>query len=120
VFGERGGHLGPHRDGWGIAFDEGRDFRIIREAAPAADSACLRFIEAHDFKSRIVISHIRRASDSTSPSFTSSHPFTRELYGFTHVFAHNGDVQNIFAASGFAADYYFPQGTPIPNGPFAA
>jgi predicted glutamine amidotransferase len=66
VFGERGGHLGPHRDGWGIAFNEGHDFRIIKESAPASDSACLRFIEAHDFKSRIVISHIRRASFTAS------------------------------------------------------
>src|SRR6266511_131573 len=78
VFGERGGHLGPHRDGWGIAFNEDHDFRIIKEAAPASDSACLRFIEGHDFKSRIVISHIRRASDPTSPSFTNSHPLDRK------------------------------------------
>jgi predicted glutamine amidotransferase len=70
VLGERGGHLGPHKDGWGIAFNEGRDFRIVKEAAPAWDSACLQFIEAHDFKSQIVISHIRRASDPTAPSFT--------------------------------------------------
>ncbi len=110
VFGERGGHRGPHRDGWGIAFNEGHDFRIIKEAAPASDSACLRFIEGHDFKSRIVISHIRRASDPTSPSFTNSHPFARELYGLTHVFAHNGDVRSVFADSRFAPNYYFAQG----------
>lgn len=110
VFGERGGHLGPHRDGWGIAFNEGRDFRIVKEAAPAAESACLRFIEAHDFKSSIVISHIRRASDSIAPSFTNTHPFTRELYGFTHVFAHNGEVPGIFQDRRFEPKYYFPMG----------
>jgi glutamine amidotransferase len=38
VFGERGGGIEPHGDGWGIAFHEGRDFRIIKEAAPAFDS----------------------------------------------------------------------------------
>lgn len=42
VFGERGGRLGPHKDGWGVAFKEGRDFRLIKEAAPASGSACLR------------------------------------------------------------------------------
>src|SRR6266511_1867127 len=110
VFGERGGHRGPHRDGWGIAFNEGHDFRIIKEAAPASDSACLRFIEGHDFKSRIVISHIRRASDPTLPSFTNSHPFARELYGFSHVFAHNGEVLGIFQDRRFEPKHYFPMG----------
>jgi glutamine amidotransferase len=110
VFGERGGHLGPHKDGWGIAFNEGQDFRIIKEAAPASDSACLRFIEGHDFRSQIVISHIRRASDPTAPSFTNSHPFARELYGFTHVFAHNGEVLGIFQDRRFEPKHYFPMG----------
>jgi len=102
--------LGPHRDGWGIAFNEDHDFRIIKEAAPASDSACLRFIEGHDFKSRIVISHIRRASDPTLPSFTNSHPFARELYGFSHVFAHNGEVLGIFQDRRFEPKHYFPMG----------
>ncbi len=110
VFGERGGQLGPHKDGWGIAFNEGHDFRIIKEAAPASDSACLRFIEGHDFRSQIVISHIRRASDPTSPSFTNSHPFARELYGFSHVFAHNGEVLGIFQDRRFEPKHYFPMG----------
>jgi predicted glutamine amidotransferase len=110
VFGERGGHLGPHKDGWGIAFNEGNDFRIIKEAAPASESACLRFIEAHDFKSQIVISHIRRASDSTAPLFTNSHPFARELFGFTHVFAHNGEVSGIIQDRRFEPKHYFPMG----------
>jgi predicted glutamine amidotransferase len=110
VFGERGGRLGPHKDGWGIAFSEGHDFRIIKESAPASDSACLRVIEAHDFKSQIVISHIRRASDPTAPAFTNSHPFARELYGFAHVFAHNGEVLAIFQESRFTPKHYFPMG----------
>ena len=94
----------------GRSFNEGPDFRIIKEAAAASNSACLRFIEGHDFKSNIVISHIRRATVPTSPSFTNTHPFVRELYGFTHVFAHNGDVQNILDDTRFRPSYYFPQG----------
>jgi glutamine amidotransferase len=109
VFGERGGRIGPHKDGWGIAFNEGKDFRIIKEAAPASNSACLLFIEGHDFKSQIVISHIRRATAATAASFTNTHPFARELYGFTHVFAHNGDVPGVFTG-GFEPRYYYPQG----------
>lgn len=62
IFGERGGRLGPHKDGWGIAFKEGRDFRLIKVPTPASDSACLSFVESHEFRSEIVLSHIRLAS----------------------------------------------------------
>lgn len=110
IFGERGGNSGPHADGWGIAFREGQDFRVIKEAQPAAGSACLRFIETHDFKSDVVISHIRQATSPKALSYANTHPFARELYGFTHVFAHNGDVQGIFEDNRFGLNYYFPQG----------
>ena len=110
VLGERGGRLGPHKDGWGVAFNEMSDFRIIKEAAPAANSACLRFIEGHDFKSQIVISHIRRATAPTVASFTNTHPFARELYAFTHVFAHNGEVPGVLQDRRFAPRYYYPHG----------
>lgn len=110
VLGDRGGRLEPHKDGWGIAFNEGKDFRIIKEAALASNSACLQFIEGYDFKSNVVISHIRRATAPTVPSFTNTHPFARELYGFTHVFAHNGDVRGVLEDGRFGPKYYHPQG----------
>lgn len=58
VFKKRGGELGDHVDGWGIAFYEGRSSRIFREDLPAAKSKCLEFISHYDFKSEIVIAHI--------------------------------------------------------------
>jgi glutamine amidotransferase len=84
--------------------------KAVSKPVPASDSACLRFIETHDFKSQIVISHIRRASEPTAPSFTNSHPFARELYGFTHVFAHNGEVLGLFQDRRFEPKHYFPMG----------
>lgn len=33
VLARHGGGAGPHRDGWGIAFYEGRDVHMLREAA---------------------------------------------------------------------------------------
>ena len=110
VFGERGGHTGPHGDGWGIAYHEGRDFRIIKEPAPAFESPCLRFVENHDFRSEIVISHIRRATSPQRLSYTNTHPFVRELYGYTHVFAHNGDIPGVLQDRGFAPSFYYPLG----------
>jgi glutamine amidotransferase len=34
----------------------------------------------------------------------------REVYGFTHVFAHNGEVLGIFQDRRFEPKYYFPLG----------
>lgn len=110
VFGERGGRLGPHKDGWGVAFKEGRDFRLIKEATPASGSACLRFVESQEFRSEIVLSHIRLASVPRVDSYTNTHPFARELYGACHVFAHNGDMPGILSDSRFAPRWNFPLG----------
>lgn len=110
VFGERGGRLGPHRDGWGIAFREGRDFRVIKEASPAAASACLRFIEEHEFRSEIVMSHLRLASLPKATSYANTHPFSRELYGTCHVFAHNGTMPGVIGDSAFTPAWNLPLG----------
>jgi predicted glutamine amidotransferase len=110
VFGERGGRLGPHKDGWGIAFKEGRDFRSIKEAAPASASACLRFIESHEFRSEIVLSHLRLASVPRAASYTNTHPFARELYGACHVFAHNGNMPGVLSDIRLSPTWNFPLG----------
>lgn len=110
VFGERGGRLGPHKDGWGIAFKEGRDFRLMKEASPAADSACLRFIEAHDFRSEIALSHLRLATLPRVDSYANTHPFVRELFGHAHVFAHNGSMPGVMADPLMVPAWHLPLG----------
>jgi glutamine amidotransferase len=110
VFGERGGRLGPHRDGWGLAFAERRDFRIVKEAEPAASSACMRFVESNEIRSTIVISHLRLATGRRIVSYENTHPFARELYGRTHVLAHNGDVPGVLDDPRFAPSWHFPLG----------
>jgi len=94
---QRGGATGPHRDGWGIAYYAGRDARLIKEPAPASDSACVRFIEGHDLRSPIVISHIRKATHGEAV-LHNTQPFARELGGRLHVFAHNGDLGDAYRA----------------------
>ena len=59
---EHGGFSGPHKDGWGVAYYEGIDVRLIKEAEAAADSAWVRFIRDHDPRSRTVVAHVRRAT----------------------------------------------------------
>jgi len=90
-FARHGGLDGPHKDGWGIAYYVDEDVRLVKEPAPAADSACVRFIQDHPFTSSIVVSHIRKATRG-AVAMKNCQPFARELGGRMHVFAHNGDL----------------------------
>ena len=92
--GRRGGLTGPHKDGWGVAFYAGRDVRIVRETCPASSSSSIEFIKSQNFRSRIVISHIRQATKG-AVELSNTQPFAREVGGRMHVFAHNGDLEGI-------------------------
>lgn len=91
---ERGGHTGPHNDGWGIAFYEGKGCRLFRDPLASADSSVAQFVKQYPIKSEIVISHIRRANRGKT-CLANTHPFTRELWGRMWCFAHNGQLKGI-------------------------
>jgi len=92
----RGGEIGPHSDGWGVAFYEGNAARIFKEPIPAAESRCLAFIAEYDFKSDMVIAHIRRANPANfGRASANTHPFEREWNGRSWVFAHNGKLPGL-------------------------
>lgn len=91
-FSRHGGLAGPHKDGWGIGFYEGRDVRLLREPGPASESACASLIREHSPASTLVLSHIRRATQGAA-GLANCQPFARELAGRMHVFAHNGDLE---------------------------
>ncbi len=86
-FSRHGGLSGPHKDGWGIAWYEDRDIRLVKEAFPAAGSACVRFVQEHPFRSPLVVSHVRRATQGQVAT-RNWQPFIRELGGAWHSFAH--------------------------------
>ncbi|MGI9265822.1 MAG: class II glutamine amidotransferase, partial [Gammaproteobacteria bacterium] len=90
----RGGHDGPHKDGWGVAYYEDRDVFLLRESSPAAESDLVRFMEENGPPSNLVISHIRLATQG-EPALRNTQPFQRELSGRAHVFAHNGNMPGI-------------------------
>ncbi len=107
----RGGELGPHADGWGVAFYEGRAVRIFKEPIPAAESRCLDFITNYDFQSTTVIAHIRKANpQNVGRSSANTHPFERELNGRSWVFAHNGKLPGLHQAPEFAVQRFTPLG----------
>src|ERR1043166_4899945 len=93
-FRRRGGATGPHADGWGIAFYERRGCRLFHDPAPSAHSPMAHFIQGFPIKSKNVIAHIRKASRG-SVCVENTHPFHRELWARSWVFAHNGLLRNI-------------------------
>jgi predicted glutamine amidotransferase len=91
---QRGGRTGPHADGWGLAFFEGRAARVFIDSNPAADSPLACFLSEHPIKTLLAIGHIRRRTRGHR-SLANTHPFVRELWGRHWVFAHNGTLPRV-------------------------
>jgi len=88
---QHGGGGSPHKDGWGVAYYEQNDVRLLRESSCARDSPWIQFIEQRNLRSTIVVSHLRKATEGEI-ALRNTQPFARELDGRMHVFAHNGHV----------------------------
>jgi predicted glutamine amidotransferase len=108
-FAAHGTPAGRNVDGWGVAFHEGRDARLYKEPEPAGDSPLLGFIERHLHPTRLLISHIRRATRG-GRSLANTQPFARELGGRVHLFAHNGDLAGIDSLLAASAGRFHPVG----------
>ena len=93
-FARRGGATGPHADGWGLAFYEDKAARIFLEPRPSHDSPLAQYLRTHSIKAKLAIAHIRRKTRGTV-SLANTHPFCRELWGRSWVFAHNGTVKGV-------------------------
>lgn len=104
---KRGGETGPHSDGWGIAFYEGKGYRSFHDPIASVDSEIAKFIQQYSIKSTQVISHIRKANRGRV-CLENTHPFSRELWGRTWSFAHNGQLKGI---KNKTLNNYLPVGT---------
>ena len=82
------------RDGWGVAFYQDKDVALFREPFAAGESALIRHLESQGPETNLAISHIRHATLGPA-KLSNTQPFTRELGGYTHVFAHNGNLTGI-------------------------
>ncbi len=100
-----GGEVGPHRDGWGVAFLHDGDVQLLREPAAASESRFLAFLREQHVPSSAVIAHIRRATQGPR-LLRNTQPFVRELGGVSHVFAHNGMLPGVETAPGFATSRF--------------
>jgi len=79
-------------DGWGVAWYDEYGSQIIKESRPALRSRLAEEFQEHlGARSRIFVSHIRRAT-AGRVGYTNTHPFYRRFDQKTWVFAHNGTI----------------------------
>lgn len=57
---QRGGGTGPHKDGWGITFYEGKGCRTFKDPQPSFQSPIAKLVQEYPIKSCSVIAHIRQ------------------------------------------------------------
>jgi predicted glutamine amidotransferase len=96
---QRGGNTGPHSDGWGVAFYEGKGVRSFHESSPSAKSKIADMVQQHPIKSKTALCHIRQANVG-EVCLANTHPFIRELWGENWVFAHNGQINDFVSLEG--------------------
>lgn len=90
----RGGRRGPHADGWGLALYDGPAARFFHETDPASSSALVEYVRTHPIKTLLAVAHVRKRTQGPT-SLANTHPFVRELWGRTFVFAHNGNLRGM-------------------------
>jgi glutamine amidotransferase len=83
-----------HKDGFGIAFFEGRGLRLFIDPESARASPVAEMVRRYPIRSHNVIAHIRKATVG-AVALQNCHPFVRELWGRYWVFAHNGDLKDL-------------------------
>jgi glutamine amidotransferase len=93
-FAMRGGHTGPHADGWGISLYEGTFARTFLEPHPAFSSPLARFLRENPLQTRLAVAHIRKMTRG-GPAIENTHPFVRVWDRRHIVFAHNGTLPNV-------------------------
>ncbi|STW46148.1 glutamine amidotransferase class II [Klebsiella pneumoniae] len=74
---QRGGGTGPHKDGWGITFYEGKGCRTFKDPQPSFQSPIAKLVQDYPIKSCSVVAHIRQANREGGPGeHPSLHPRT--------------------------------------------
>ncbi len=108
-FARHGSAISHNHDGWGVVYYADDDIRRFRDTGPAAASQWVKFVEKQPLCSTLFLAHIRHANVGTV-SLPNTHPFSRELGGSMHTFAHNGYLKNIAEADAFKLGRFRPLG----------
>jgi glutamine amidotransferase len=105
---QRGGNTGPHKDGWGITFYEGKGCRSFKDPQPSAHSPIADLVTKYPMKSESVVCHIRQAN-SGGVCLENTHPFIRQMWGKNWTYAHNGQLNDFQKA--LPIKWHLPIGT---------
>nr|BBJ04170.1 class II glutamine amidotransferase [Marinobacter nauticus] len=89
----RGGGTGDHKDGWGIAYYADGSHHLNVQKTSAFNCLKARAFLGQDILTRNLIAHVRKATFGPV-ELVNSHPFSRKLWGYDWVFAHNGDLHD--------------------------
>jgi glutamine amidotransferase len=87
----RGGHTGPHADGWGVSLYQNRFARTFLETKPAYASPLTRFLHDNPIETQLAVAHIRKKTLGEA-KLENTHPFVRVFQRRHIVFAHNGTL----------------------------
>lgn len=106
---ERGGKRHLNGDGWGIAFHNKNDVRLIKDTEAASQSEWVEFLKQHELTGHDIIAHIRKSTVG-EVNYSNTHPFSREVIGYVHSFAHNGTIKNLIGNKEFPLQHFHPVG----------
>jgi len=90
----RGGHTGPHADGWGVSLYHDNFARTFLDEKPAYGSALARFLHDNPIETKLAVAHIRHMTQGAA-RLQNTHPFVRVLHHRHVVFAHNGTLLHV-------------------------
>ena len=91
-------------DGWGIGyFNEDEKPQVLKRGEPASKGNEY-LITAETARSRLVLAHLREASDKSTVSDINAHPFTLDLLERPWLFAHNGTMSVEYKPLGAKVD----------------
>jgi predicted glutamine amidotransferase len=90
----RGGHTGPHADGWGVSLFRGPFAQTFVDERPAHSSPLARFLHENPIETRLAVAHIRKKTRGEA-RIENTHPFVRVLQRRHLVFAHNGTLPTV-------------------------
>lgn len=90
----RGGHTGPHADGWGVSLYHGPFARTFLDERPAYANPLARFLHDNPIETQLAVAHIRKKTRGGA-RLENTHPFVRVFRGRHLVFAHNGTLPTV-------------------------
>ena len=80
-----------HRDGWGIAYGDADEIKLVRDTSPAHESKVYSDLLTQ-MQSTDAIAHLRWATEELAVCIPNTHPFVKQGPQGEIAFMHNGGV----------------------------